>query len=42
MPLVNLKKKKFDSFPSIFAKILMFEHFCGDWAYAESNFFVDI
>ncbi len=37
MPLVNFQKS-FDSFPSIFARILMFEHFRGDWAYAEPNF----
>ncbi len=27
-------------FPSIFARISMFEHFRGDWAYAEPNFFL--
>jgi hypothetical protein len=32
-------KKNFNSFPSIFARILMFEHLCGDWAYAEPNVF---
>ncbi len=31
-------EKSFASFPSIFARISMFEHFCGDWAYAEPNF----
>ncbi len=31
--------KKICSFPSIFARIWMFEHFCSDWAYAEPNFF---
>ncbi len=33
---------KFSSFPSIFARISMFEHFRGDWAYAEPNFFWEI
>jgi hypothetical protein len=31
-------RKNFASFPSIFVRILMFEHFRGDWAYAEPNF----
>ncbi len=39
MPLVNFEKN-FSSFPSIFARISMIEHFCGDWAYAEPNFFL--
>ncbi len=30
MPLVNFRKKNFASYPSIFARILKFEHFCGD------------
>ena len=37
MPFVNFRKK-FASFPSIFARISMFEHIRGDWAYAEQNF----
>ncbi len=38
--LVNFWKKKIDSSPLIFARILMFEHLLGDWAYAELyNFF---
>jgi hypothetical protein len=37
MPFVN-----FASFPSIFARISMFEHFRGDWAYAEPIFFLEI
>jgi hypothetical protein len=41
MPFVNFRKK-FASFPSIFARISMFEHFRGDKAYAESNFFLEI
>jgi hypothetical protein len=35
-------EKNFASFPSIFARISMFEHFRGDWAYAEPNFFFEI
>ncbi len=35
-------EKNFASFPSIFARISMFEHFRGDWAYAEPNFFWEI
>ncbi len=38
MPFVNLALA-FASFPSIFARISMFEHFRGDWAYAEPIFF---
>ncbi len=38
MPLVNFRQN-FASFPSIFTRILKFEHFRGDWAYAEPNFF---
>ncbi len=41
MPLVNFQKK-IDSFPSIFARISMFEHFRGDWAYAGPNFFGEL
>ncbi len=41
MPLVNFWKK-FASFPSIFARISKFEHFRGDWAYAEPNLFGEI
>ncbi len=41
MPFVNFRKN-FSSFPSIFARILMFKHFRGDWAYAEPNFFWEI
>ncbi len=41
MPFVNFEQN-FASFPSIFARILMFEHFSGDWAYAEPNFFWEI
>jgi hypothetical protein len=36
--LRKFSKKISASFPSIFAKISMFEHFRGDWAYAEPNF----
>jgi hypothetical protein len=32
----------FAFFPSIFARISMFEHFRGDWAYAEPNFFDEL
>ncbi len=35
-------KNKFASFPSIFARISMLEHFRGDWAYAEPTFFWEI
>jgi hypothetical protein len=42
MPLVTFREKKFASFPSIFARILKFEHFRGDLAYAEPNFFCEI
>ncbi len=39
MPFVNLRKKfRFFSFDFI----SMFEHFRGDWAYAEPNFFDDL
>ncbi len=38
MLFVNFRKN-FASFPSIFARISMFEHFRGDWAYTEPNFF---
>jgi hypothetical protein len=38
----SIFKKNFDSFPSIFARILMFEHFRGDWAFVESKFFGEI
>jgi hypothetical protein len=41
MLFVNFKKK-FAFFPSIFARISMFEHFRGDVAYAEPNFFLEI
>ncbi len=41
MSLINFRKN-FDSFPSIFARIWMFEHFRGDWAYAEQNFFGEL
>ncbi len=41
MPFVNFRKN-FASFPSIFARISMFEHFRVDWAYAEPNFFWEI
>ncbi len=34
--------KKFDSFPSVFARISMFEQFFGDWTYAEPNFFGEL
>ncbi len=37
--LRKFSKKKFASFPLIFALISMFEHFRDDWAYAEPNFF---
>ncbi len=40
--LGKFSKKKFASFPSIFARISKFEHFRGDWAYAEPNFFGEI
>ncbi len=33
--LVNFARKKIASFPSILAGISKFEHFRGDWAYAE-------
>ncbi len=39
MPLVNFREKKFASFPSILARFSKCEHFRGDWAYAEPNFF---
>ncbi len=35
-------EKNFTSFPSTFARISMLEHFRGDWAYAEPNFFWEI
>jgi len=35
----SIFKQNFASFPSIFARISMFEHFRDDWAYAEPNFF---
>ncbi len=41
MPFVNFRKN-FDSFPLIFARISMFQHFRSDWAYAEPNFFWEI
>ncbi len=41
MPLVKFWKN-FAAFPSIFARILKFEHFRSDWAYAEPNFFGEI
>ncbi len=41
MPLVNFQKN-FDSFPTIFARISIFENFRGDWAYAEPNFFGEL
>ncbi len=41
MPFVNFRKK-IASFPLIFARISMFEHFRGDWAYAEPNFFDEL
>jgi hypothetical protein len=41
MPLV-IFEKNFGSFPSIFARISKFEHFRGDSAYAEPNFFGEI
>ncbi len=40
--LRKFSQKIFASFPSIFARISMFEHFRGDWAYAEPNFFWEI
>ncbi len=40
--LRKFSKKKFASFPSIFARISMFEHFRSDWAYAEPNFFDEL
>ncbi len=39
MPFVNFRKN-FASFPSIFARISLFEHFRGDWA--APNFFIEI
>jgi hypothetical protein len=42
MPLVNFSEQNFAPFPSIFARILKLEHFRGDWAYAEPNFFGEI
>ncbi len=41
MPCV-IVEKNFASFPSIFARISMFEHFRGDWAYAEPIFFDEL
>jgi hypothetical protein len=41
MPFVNFEKN-FASFPSIFTRISMIEHFRGDWAYAEPNFFWEV
>ncbi len=41
MALVNFWKN-FNSSPLIFARILMFEHFLGDWAYAEPYFFGEL
>ncbi len=35
-------EKNFASYPSSFARISKFEHFRGDWAYAEPNFFGEI
>ncbi len=35
-------EKNLASFPSISARISMFEHFRGDWAYAKPNFFWEI
>ncbi len=37
MTLVNIRKKIW-IFISIFARISIFEHFRGDWAYAEPIF----
>jgi hypothetical protein len=42
MPFVNLRKKILLLFLQFFARILMFEHFRSDWAYAEPNFFWEI
>jgi hypothetical protein len=41
MALLNFRKK-FDSFLLIFARISLFEHFRGDWAYAEPNYFGEL
>ncbi len=41
MPFVNFRTN-FASFPSIFARILMFEHFRGDCSYAELKFFLRV
>ncbi len=41
MPFVN-SRKTFASFPSIFARILMFEYFRGDWAFAKPHFFYEL
>ncbi len=38
----KIYEQNFASFPSIFARILMFKHFLGDWAYAEPKFFWEI
>ncbi len=40
--LPYIKVNKHESFPSIFARISMFEHFRGDWADEEPNFFWEI
>ncbi len=39
---LEILEKNFASFPSIFARISMFERFRDDWAYAEPNFFWEI
>ncbi len=38
----SIFEKHIDSFPSNFAKISMFKHFRGDWAYAEPYFFGEL
>ncbi len=38
----SIFEKIFPSFSSIFARILMFEHFRGDWAYGEPDFFGEL
>jgi hypothetical protein len=41
MPFVNFREK-FRFFSFDFRQISMFEHFRGDWAYAEPNFFDEL
>jgi hypothetical protein len=39
MPFRKIFEKNFAYFPSIFARISMFEHFRGDWAFGQKGHF---